>query len=108
MSDKHVDGWVAVFSTGTDYEADLVRDRLSDAGVDAVVLTHRDHAFNLNVGKMAVVRVLVAPEQVEAAREVLESPPVSDSELTEAALRANPILENPDSDQDDQASNQDD
>ena len=39
------ENWVAVFNTSTDYEADLVRDRLDAAGVPAVVLTQRDHAF---------------------------------------------------------------
>jgi hypothetical protein len=93
MNDKQVDGWITVFTSGTDYEADLVRDRLADGGLDAVVLTHRDRSFSLNVGKMAVVRVLVAPSQADAARDILEPPPVSDAELEDAALNSNPILD---------------
>jgi len=92
MSNPNVDGWVTVFTSGTDYEADLVKDRLVDSGLDAVVLTHRDHAFNLNVGKMSVVRVLVSPDQADAAYAVLDAPPVSDEELTNAALSSIPIL----------------
>ena len=54
MSDpKKYEGWIAVFSSGTDFEADLVRDRIDDAGIPAVVLTQRDHAFNLTVGDLA-------------------------------------------------------
>src|SRR5690554_5600086 len=63
--------WVAVHTTSTDFEADLIRDRLDEAGVDAVVLTQRDHAFNLNVGDLAPVYVMVKPEDVERAREVI-------------------------------------
>lgn len=93
VSNKVVDGWVTVFTSGTNYEAELVRDRLDDAGLDAVVLTHRDRSFGLNVGKMSTVRVLVAPEQVADATGILNSPPFSDEELGAAALRANPIVD---------------
>ena len=82
--------WVVVFKTGTDYEGDLVRDRLDDAGVSAVVLTQRDHAFNLNVGDLAPVNVLVPPGQVDEARRILESEPFTDSELNDAAMNADP------------------
>ncbi len=90
MSDREYEKWVVVFRSGTDYEADIVRDRLDDSGVDAVVLTQRDHAFNLNVGELAPVHVLVPPDQVQRAEAILESPPLSDVELNEAALNADP------------------
>ncbi len=93
MSDKQVDGWMTIYSTSTDYEAELVKDRLVDAGVDAVILTHRDRAFSLNVGDMSVVRILVPPDQEETARGILDSPPISVTDLTDAALRADPILD---------------
>ena len=47
------ENWIPIFSSGTDYEADIVRDRLDDSGIPAVVLTQRDHAFNLNVSDLA-------------------------------------------------------
>lgn len=89
INDTYED-WVVVFQSGTDYEGDLVRDRLDDAGVPAVVLTQRDHAFNLNVGDLAEVNVLVPPDHVDAARDLLESEPLSDEELNDAAMRADP------------------
>lgn len=85
--------WVAVFNTSTDYEADLLRDRLDAAGIAAVVLTQRDHAFNLNVGDLAPVRVMVRPEDVGAAQEVINEKPFTDEELTHAALNADPDSE---------------
>ena len=94
MSDSRTyEDWISVFETGTDYEADIVRDRLDDAGLSAVVLTQRDHAFNLNVGDLAAVHVMVPPKHVEEAREILESEPFSDEELNEAAMRADPNAE---------------
>lgn len=82
--------WVVVFKTSTDYEGDLVRDRLDDAGISAVLLTQRDHAFNLTVGDLAPVNVLVPQDQVEEARSLLESTPFTDAELDEAAMSADP------------------
>jgi len=97
MSEKSVDGWVEVFTTGTDYEAELVRDRLADQGLNAVVLAHRDHAFNLTVGDLSTTRVLVPPSQADEARRILQSVPLSDQDLDDAALSSDPNLDDDDS-----------
>jgi hypothetical protein len=81
--------WISVFRTGTDYEADLVRDRLDDSGIPAVVLTQRDHAFNLTVGDLAAVHVMVPPEQADDAVSLLKEQ-LSEEELEKAALGADP------------------
>lgn len=88
MSSRTYEDWIVVLKTGTDYEADLVRDRLDDADIPAVVLTQRDHAFNLNVGDLAAVNVLVPPDRVQDAIALLQSKPFTDEELEEAALAA--------------------
>ena len=90
MSERTYEGWTTAFTSGTDYEADLVRDRLDDAGIPAVVLTQRDHAFNLNVGDLAAVRVMVPPERAEEAARLLAEAPPSDEEIERAALAADP------------------
>ena len=82
------EGWSSVFEASTDFEADLVRDRLDESGVAAVVLTQRDHSFNLNVGDLAPVHVMVPPADEVRAREVLAEAPISDEELDAAALAA--------------------
>lgn len=85
---RHED-WVSIYRSGTDYEADLVRDRLDDSGIPAVVLTQRDHAFNLNVGDLASVHVMVPPDRADEAVELL-SERLDEDELEEAALGADP------------------
>jgi len=82
--------WVSVFETGTDFEADIVRDRLDDNGIAAVVLTQRDHAFNLNVGDLSAVYVMVRPEDSDEARSILAEAPLTDEELESAAMSADP------------------
>lgn len=87
MGAQH-EGWSVVFRSGTDYGSELVRDRLVDAGIPAVVLNHRDHAWNLNHGYLAKVRVLVPDEYVEAAEQILAGPDLTDEELADIALKA--------------------
>ena len=65
-----------------------MRDRLDDAGIPAVVLSQRDHAFNLTHGDLAQVRVLTPSEHAEAAAQVLAAAPFTDEELDAAALTA--------------------
>ncbi|MEM1270425.1 MAG: DUF2007 domain-containing protein [Bacteroidota bacterium] len=82
--------WTSIFETNTDYEADLVRDRLDSAGIDAVVFTQRDHAFNLTIGDLAKVHVMVRPADAGRARATLEETPFTEEELAAAAAAADP------------------
>ena len=89
MSTPRDQDWVAVQEYGTDFEADILRDRLDDAGIPAVVFSQRDHAHSLNVGTISSVKVMVRWEDVEAAQALIaDIEPVSDEELTAAALAA--------------------
>jgi len=67
----------------------MIRDRLDNGGIPAVVLTQRDHAFNLNVSDLAQVHVMVPPDRADEAVSLLEER-LSDDELEEAALGADP------------------
>ena len=90
MSEERTyENWIAVFTTSTDYEADMVRDRLDSAGIPAVVLTQRDHAFNLTVGDLAEVHVMVQPDYEEEAHRLLQDQ-FSEEELDEAARFIDP------------------
>lgn len=86
--------WIVVFTTNTDYEADMVRDRLDTNSIPAVVLTQRDHAFNLTVGDLAEVYVMVPPDFEEDARYLLHQT-ITDEELDEAARIVSPEQEEP-------------
>ena len=79
-----------MFFSGTDYESELVRNRLADAEIPAVLLSQRDHAWNLSHGYLAKVRVLVPDAYLEAAQELLREPPLSLEELEALALQEKP------------------
>ena len=79
------EGWVTIYQSSTDYEADMVRDRLDSAGIPAAVFTQRDHALNQNVGKLALVFVLVPEDRRADAEALLAELPLTDAELNSAA-----------------------
>ena len=93
MENRSYDDWKTIFETGLDYEAGLVRDRLRDADIPAVILNQRDHALSLTVGDMAQIKVMVPVEKEVEARALLNEAPLSDAELDEAALSASPFDE---------------
>lgn len=90
MKRVEIDGWVGVFHTGIDYEADLVRDRLDDAGLEAVIMRKKDRSFSLTHGSMSLIHVMVPAELESRAQAVLAADLPSDEELTAAALAADP------------------
>jgi hypothetical protein len=98
MKDTKYEGWVAVYRTGKEYEGDVVRDRLDDAGLSAVVMSKRDSAFNLNVGSLSDVFVMVPPEHVDEARSMLAEDAIAEDELERMAMAASPDLDRPESD----------
>jgi len=90
MKRKVFDGWVSVFESGSDYEAEIVGDRLKENGLDVVVLNKRDHSFNLNVGAASGVYVLVQPDFEFKAINILRQHVPTDEELTSLAMSSDP------------------
>ncbi|MBX6363053.1 MAG: DUF2007 domain-containing protein [Gemmatimonadetes bacterium] len=69
-----VEGWAQVYTTGDDVEAELIRDNLQAEGIDAQVLSQKDHfAFTMEIGDLAQVRVLVPAYAYEDALAVIEA-----------------------------------
>jgi hypothetical protein len=62
-------GWAQVYSAGDDLEAQLIRDHLEAEGLDARVLSQKDHyAVPVDLGDLSAVRVLVpAYDYIEAS-----------------------------------------
>jgi hypothetical protein len=55
-----VQGWAQVYSTSDDLQAQLIRDNLEAEGVDARVLSQKDHfSLPVELGDLSPVRVLV-------------------------------------------------
>lgn len=77
-----VEGWAQVYTTGDDVEAELIRDNLQAEGIDAQVLSQKDHfTFTMEIGDLAQVRVLVPAYAYEDARQVILTHEAPDGEV---------------------------
>lgn len=67
-----IEGWAEVFSLADEVEAQLIEDNLRAEGVDARVLSQKDHsAFPVDLGDLAVIRVLAPTYAYQEARRLL-------------------------------------
>lgn len=79
--DSHVrisQEYVAVYKTNTDYEADMLVANLQGAGIDAVAFNQHDHVYFVNLGALAVVKIMVQRKDAERAKEIIDSILTSD------------------------------
>lgn len=67
-----IENWVCVFESGTEYEAEMAINYLSNLEIPANKLSKRDSAYNLNVGDMALVYVYVPREYASRAKRAIE------------------------------------
>lgn len=67
-----VRGWAQVYTTSDDLEAQLIRDNLQAEGVDAQVISQKDHfAVPVDLGDLSPVRVLVPVYAYSEAAELI-------------------------------------
>jgi hypothetical protein len=89
-----VGGWAQVYSTGDSIEAGLIVQNLQAEGVDAQVYDQKDdNAFPVDLGDLAVVRVLVPVWQFEDAFELVSSYMDSAGEVTFACPACGEVYE---------------
>jgi hypothetical protein len=67
-----VGGWAQIYSTSDDLEAQLIRENLEAEGVDARVLSQKDHfSIPVDLGDLSPVRVLVPAYAYQDAERLL-------------------------------------
>jgi hypothetical protein len=67
-----VEGWAQIYSTSDDLEAQLIRENLEAEGVDARVLSQKDHfSLPVDLGDLSPVRVLVPAYAYQEAERLL-------------------------------------
>jgi hypothetical protein len=82
-NDKHVEmafDWVAVYSAGMEYEAEMIAANLESAGIPTRVYVQRDHMLVANFGDLAVTKVMVPVEAADEAKHYIASLPMQESE----------------------------
>ncbi len=74
--DKHIrvyQNWAIAYISSTEYEAEMVKANLENAGIEAMIFNQQDHAYFLTVGSMARVNVMVPNDRVNEAKKVIQS-----------------------------------
>lgn len=54
-----IQGWAQVYSTNAEFDAQLVRENLLSEGIDAQIFSQKDRILTVDLGELAIVRVLV-------------------------------------------------
>jgi hypothetical protein len=68
-----IEGWAQIYSTTSEVEAHLLRDNLMADGIDAQVYSQKDMMFNVDLGELSIVRLLVPVWEYEQALALIRS-----------------------------------
>lgn len=66
-----IEGWGQVYSTTSEFEAQLLRDNLLAEGVEAQIFSQRDKMFSVEIGDLGIVRILVPVWEYREARRLI-------------------------------------
>ena len=70
---RMTEGWAEVYTTTSEFEAQLLRDNLRAEGIDAQIYSQRDRIFSVDLGELSIVRLLVPVWSYLDALEVIRS-----------------------------------
>lgn len=76
-----IEGWAQVYTTGSELEARLVSENLRAEGIDSQIFSQRDNMFNVELGDLSLVRLLVPAWHYDAARSVIRQHMDSEGEV---------------------------
>ncbi len=74
--DKHIrvyQSWAVAYVSSTEYEAEMVKANLENAGIESMIFNQQDHAYFLTVGSMARVNVMVPNDRINDAKKVIDT-----------------------------------
>ncbi len=62
--------WIVIYTTEASFEAEMLKANLESAGIETLILSQKDQSFPA-VGDLAIIKVLVKRNDVEAASEII-------------------------------------
>jgi hypothetical protein len=80
-----IEGWAVVRTVAYEHQANLIKDSLEQAGIEAMILSQKDHMNVVWVGDLSEIKVLVPKEKEAVALEALKDLELPDMELPEDA-----------------------
>lgn len=73
------DNWEVVFTSGKDYEVEMLKDNLESAGIISTILSQQDHNFPAP-GDFSIVKLLVRKEDIPDALEFIQKTNMENNE----------------------------
>lgn len=67
----HPSDWVVIFTTGTLYEAEMLKSNLEGAGIESLILSQKDSCYPA-VGDLAIVKLLVKKDDTDEAQSIIK------------------------------------
>jgi hypothetical protein len=65
------ENWEVVFTSGKDYEVEMLKDNLESAGITSTILSQKDHNFPVP-GNFSVIKLLVRKEDISSALDFIQ------------------------------------
>jgi hypothetical protein len=66
-----IEGWAQLYTSSDEFEMQLLRDNLQAEGMDAQVFSQKSHTYPVDMGDLALVRLMVPVWEYERALEVI-------------------------------------
>lgn len=76
-----IGGWAQVYTTTTEWEAQLLRENLRAEGLEAQIYSQKDHIYPVDVGELSIVRILVPVWEYSAALRIIREHMDSEGEV---------------------------
>ncbi|MEX2584437.1 MAG: DUF2007 domain-containing protein [Gemmatimonadota bacterium] len=77
-----IQGWAQVYSTASEFEAQLLRDNLMAEEVDARIFSQKDNMLSVELGELSIVRILVPAWEYEQASGIIRQHMDAEGEVT--------------------------
>lgn len=68
---KVIEGWAQIYSTTSEFEAQLVRENLRAEGIDSQIYSQKDSILSVDIGELSIVRLLVPVWEYSHALELI-------------------------------------
>ena len=65
------ENWEVVFTSGKDYEVEMLKDNLESAGITSTILSQKDHNFPAP-GNFSIIKLLVRKEDISSALDFIQ------------------------------------
>jgi hypothetical protein len=77
-----IQGWAQIYTTTSEFEAQLVRENLQAEGIEARIFSQKDNMLSVDLGELSIVRLLVPVWDFASAEGVIREHMDSEGEVS--------------------------